>query len=346
LEELDTLALRARELSGDISGMKDINTTVREGKPEIRIYPNRAVLSDLKTPAIALGMMLRGNLEGITAGTFKKDARNYDIVVKFDEEQGKEQVDDFLFPGADGKPVLMSTLGTMENLKAPIQITRKDKRRVSKMLANLSGVPLGTAVQEISSTLDRNGGFPPGYDYQFTGTYEKMAEGQAGLLEAMMVALVLVILTLAAIMESWKQPWLILGTIPLALIGMIWALYLNGYSLGIFVIMGGVMLIGIVVNNAILIMDQFNVHIREGVPRHKAMMTAATEQFRPVMMITIAAVLGMLPMALSQGIGAEMRNALGIASAGGILVSGMLTMLIIPILYDLCTRRQRPAGEE
>ncbi len=346
LNELDALALRAKSLTAAIPGTKDVNTTVREGKPEIRIRPNRAVLSDLNTTATALGMMLRGNLEGIDAGTFKKDARNYDIVVKFDEEQGKDQVDAFLFPGAAGKPVLLSTLGSIENTRAPIQITRKDKRRVSKLLANLSGVPLGTAVQKITAALKRDGRFPPDYDFTFTGTYEKMAEGQAGMLEAMMVALVLVILTLAAIMESWKQPWLILVTIPLALIGMIWSLYVTGYSMGIFVMMGGVMLIGIVVNNAILIMDQFNVHIREGVPRHKAMMSAATEQFRPVMMITIAAVLGMLPMAVGQGIGAEMRNSLGVASAGGILVSGILTMLVMPILYDLCTKRQRPLNED
>ena len=346
LDELDKLALNAKALCDVMPGVKDVNTTVREGKPEIRVYPRRAVLSDLRTSATALGMTLRGNLEGIEAGTFKKDARNYDIVVKFEEEQGRKQVDDFLFPGTDGMPVLLSTVGTVEQRKAPIQITRKDKRRVSKLLANLSGIPIGTAVQQITGKLKQDGHFPPGYDYRFAGTYEKMAEGQIGLLEAMMVAIVLVILTLAAIMESWKQPWLILVTIPLALIGMFWALYLSGYSIGIFVLVGAVMLIGIVVNNAILIMDQFNVHIREGVPRHKAMMAAATEQFRPVMMITIAAVLGMLPMALSQGIGAEMRNSLGMASAGGILVSGILTMLVMPVLYDLCTRRQRPPGED
>ena len=103
---------------------------------------------------------------------------------------------------------------------------------------------------------------------------------------------------------------------------------------------GIVMMIGIVVNNAILIIDQFNIHVKEGVPRHKAMVTAASERFRPIVMITIAAVLGMLPLALGQGIGAEMRNGAGITAVGGIAVSGVLTLVVMPILYDLSTRKQ------
>jgi HAE1 family hydrophobic/amphiphilic exporter-1 len=167
-----------------------------------------------------------------------------------------------------------------------------------------------------------------------------MKERRGNLGEAGLIAVVLVILTLAALLESFKQPGLILVTIPLALIGMLWTLYLTGKSLEIFVIMSAVMLIGIVVNNAILIVDQFNIHVRGGATRHRAMINATCERFRPIVMITLAAVLGMLPLATSQGIGAEMRNATGIASAGGILVSGVLTLIVIPILYDLFTRRQ------
>jgi len=182
---------------------------------------------------------------------------------------------------------------------------------------------------------------PTGYDYEFAGVYEVMEEGLVGFVEAGIIAIVLVVLTLAAILESFKQPALILVTIPLALIGVFWALTITGASLGIFVIMGIVMMVGIVVNNAILIMDQFNVHIAEGIPRHKAMVAAACERFRPIVMITLAAVLGMLPLAMGRGLGAEMRNGVGIASVGGILVSGVLTLIVMPILYDLFTRKQK-----
>ncbi len=344
LKALDGLAMKAQAFSRD-QGLLDPDTTVRVGKPEIRILPRRPTLGDLGMPATGLGLALRGNLEGLEAGTFKKDARNYDIVVKFEEEEGKGQIERFLFPGKPGQPLLLGNLGDLSESLAPVQITRVDKRRVSKLYANLDrDKPMGTAVNELSAAIDEKADLPPGYDYRFAGMYESMQEGQAGFLEAAISAIILVVLVLAAIMESFKQPVLILVTLPLGLIGMLWALFVTGESMTIFVLMGAVMLIGIVVNNAILIMDQLNLHVREGVARHNAMVEAATERFRPIVMITLAAVLGMMPLALGQGIGAEMRNGVGIASVGGILSSGVLTLLVVPIVYDLFTRREKAPG--
>jgi len=261
--------------------------------------------------------------------------------VELEDQQGRDQVGQFLFPGAPGRPVLLSNLAEVEQRVAPIQIARQDKRRVTKVFANLApDLPMGTAVDRITRQIDSEGQFPSDYDYEFFGMYERMAEAVTAFGEAGVIALILVILSLAAILESFKQPWLILVTVPLGLIGVMWALALTGESLGLFVLMGMVMMIGIVVNNAILIMDQFNVHVRQGIPRHKAMITASCEQFRPVAMITLAAVLGMLPLAWSRGIGAEIRTGVGIASVGGILISGVLTLIVMPILYDLTTRRQ------
>jgi HAE1 family hydrophobic/amphiphilic exporter-1 len=340
LQTLDALALKTYQFAEKTPGILDPDTSVRPGKPEIRVRPRRAVLSDLSMPAVPLGLMLRANLEGIEAGTYKQGARSYDIVVKLAEEQGKDQVREFLLPGTDGHPLLLTSVGEVVEGEMPIQIIRRDKRRLAKLYAQLDeSLPLGTAVSQVSRILDEQVGLPPGYSYSFAGTYEFMAEGQEGLAEAGMIAMMLVVLTLAAILESFRQPALILVTIPLALIGAVWALAAAGESFSIFVIMGVVMMIGIVVNNAILIMDQFNVHVKEGIPRHKAMITAACERFRPIVMITLAAVLGMLPLALGQGIGAEMRNGVGIASAGGILVSGVLTLIVMPVLYDLFTRK-------
>ncbi len=344
LDTLDALALKTQNLAGDIQGLQDIDTTVRIGKPELAILPNRAVLADLGIPAIGLGTTLRANLEGLDAGTFKQGDRNYDIVVELADEKGKAQVERFMFPAAPGQPMLLTNLAKIDERIAPIQITREDKRRVSKVFANLGpGLPLGTAVDSLGAKIDEQGNYPPGYDYKFTGMYEMMEEMQAEFGEAMLTAVILVILTLAAILESFKQPWLILVTLPLALIGVLWALAIGGQSLDMFVILGIVMMIGIVVNNAILIMDQFNVHVAEGTPRHKAMITASCERFRPIVMITLAAVLGMLPLAIGRGIGAEMRNGVGIASVGGILISGILTLIVMPILYDLFTRKAKKA---
>lgn len=342
LTTLDQLATETFDRVRQLPGILNPDTSVRVGKPEIRILPRRAILSDLNAPAVGLGMILRANLEGIEAGTYKEAARNYDIVVKLAEQPGKDQVKQFLLPGTAGHPVVLTNFTDIQDRKIPIQIIRKDKRRVSKLFASLRGsLPLGTAVSEISNIINNDMSLPPGYSYNFAGEYEFMSEGQEGLAEAGLISLVLVILTLAAVLESYRQPALILITVPLALIGTVWALAVTGGNFSIFVIMGIVMMIGIVVNNAILIMDQVNVHIQEGTPRHQAMIAAAGERFRPIVMITLAAVLGMLPMAMGRGIGAELRTDVGIASVGGILISGVLTLLVVPILYDLFTRKHK-----
>ena len=342
LQELDQLALASLRVAKEIPGVLSPDTSVRDPKPEIRIRPRRPILADIQSPAVGLGLTLRGNLEGIKAGTFKsrQTARNYDIVVKFKEEEGKSQVAGFLFPGAEGHAVILATLGTVEERRVPIQIVRKDKQRIAKVTAQLApDLPLGKAAQLISQAVDRHVQMPPGYRYAFGGLYETMQEGLGGLFEAFIISVVLVFLALAAIIESYKRTFLVLVTVPLALIGTFWALGLTGQSLDIFAVMGIVMMTGIVVNNAILIIDQFNVLLTQGVPRHEAMIQAACDRFRPIVMITLAAVLGMLPLALGQGIGAEPRVGVGVATVGGILVSGVLTQIVIPILYDVATRR-------
>lgn len=340
LNVLDTTGLAIKKLADTDKKNRftDMDTTVRDGKPKIVATPKRTVLADLGISPNLLGMTMRGNLEGLTAGTFKRGDRNYDIVVKFKKTEGSDQIDEFMFPGKPGQNLLISSLADIKRTTSPIQILRRDKRRVCKITGNIR-VPLGTALKVLTQKIDESKVLPPGYDITIAGDAERMGDSQKFLGEAALTAMVLVILTLAAIMESWRQPAFILLTIPLALVGVLWALFIFGESISMFVMMSAVMLIGIVVNNAILIMDQFNAHIAEGMPRHKAMLAAATERFRPIAMVTAAAVLGMLPMALSRSIGAEMRTGVGVASAGGILVSGILTMMVIPVLYSLVTRR-------
>lgn len=341
LQKLDQLALASLRLAREIPGVLSPDTSVREPKPEIRVRPRRPILADINSPAVGMGLTLRGNLEGIKAGTFKsrETARNYDIVVKFMEQEGKQQVAGFMFPGVDGHALILATLGTIEERKVPIQIVRKDKQRISKVTAQLApDLPLGKAVALISERVDREVQLPPGYRYSFGGIYEVMQEGLGGLFEAFIISVLLVFLSLAAIIESFKRTLLVVVTVPLALIGTFWALAIGGQSLDIFAVMGIVMMTGIVVNNAILIIDQFNVLIAQGVPRHQAMIQAACDRFRPIVMITLAAVLGMLPLALGRGIGAEPRVGVGVATVGGILVSGILTQIVIPILYDVATR--------
>ena len=342
LKTLNRLGTRIKTWAQGQKTFTEVDTTVRAEKPKIRVLPKHTQLADLNLPAAGIGMTLRGNVEGIEAGTFTRGDRNYDIVVKFLEQHGTKQIEQFMLPGRPGEPMLLRTVADITHTTMPIQILRRDKRRVCKVSAN-STIAVGNAAASMKEYALNI--LPPGYDAKFAGDVERMQETQAALGQAGLTAIMLVVLTLAAIMESWRQPGLILITLPLALIGYMWALFLAGQTFSVFVVMSAVMLIGIVVNNAILIMDQFNIHVAEGIPRHKAMVTAACERFRPIIMITVAAVLGMLPMALGRGIGAELRTGVGIASAGGILASGVLTMLVIPLLYNLFTRREGATGQ-
>lgn len=345
LSTLDQIATDLKKVAETIPGFTSADTTVRSGKPKIRITPRRDVLSQAQIPAVSLGTSLRGNLEGIKAATFKKADRNYDIVVKFAEQQGTKQVEDYTFAAHDGKSVPLTTFGQVEKVIAPIQIIRKDKQRISKFESYLSrSLPLGTAVSRLSAIIEKDI-LPAGYSFKISGQSEMMGEAQQNLAEAAVIAMILVILTLSAVMESFIQPALILLTLPPTLIGMLWALYLTGYSISIFVIMGGVMLIGIVVNNAILIIEHFNHLVQdEKVAPRKAIIQAAGERFRPVVMITLAAILGMLPMAFGAGIGSELRCDIGVASAGGILSSALISIFLIPLVGSLFLRKEESSA--
>ena len=314
---------------------------MRPGKPEIEVLPRRAVLSDLGLPALALGMTLRANIEGLEAGTFKSSGRNYDIVVKYEEDRGKEQVTAF---SVSRSP----RTGRWEFLRWPT--SKRARRRFRSTGVTSSGYPRflpgwmalwEPPSKNLARASMRKANSLPGTDTLSLATSRLWVKPQQAMGEAALIAMILVFLVLAAILESFRQPFIIMLTIPLGLIGVLWGLGLAGLSISMFVLLGGVMLIGIVVNNAILIMDQLNQNVAEGVPRHEAMMHAASTRFRPIVMITLAAILGMLPLALAQGIGSEMRTAIGVASVGGIAVSAVLTLLVLPIVYDLFTRGQK-----
>lgn len=348
LEKLDEIVLQLKEKTETTTGFTSVDTSVRPGKQKIKINPRRNVLSEASIQAVSLGTSLRGNIEGLKAATFKKGDRNYDIVVKFSEQEGSKQVEEFSFKGKDGKTIPLSNFGEIEHVMAPIQIVRKNKQRISRFESNLtSSLPLGNAISKLKEIVKNNDLLPAGYQLTPRGNAEMMEEAQLNLLEAAVISIVLVILTLAAIMESFLQPALILMTVPPTLIGILWSLYLTGNSISIFVIMGGVMLIGIVVNNAILILDHFNHLVKEqNIPKSKAIIQAAGDRFRPVIMITLAAVLGMLPMAFGTGIGAELRNDVGIASAGGILSSGIISLFLIPIIYGFFLKREKESPKD
>ena len=333
LRVLDRLGRQAAGLAEDNPLTVDIEHSVRVGKPDLRVYPNIPVLHDMNVPAQSVALALRGNIEGIKASTYKKGDRTYDIRVKYEEQPGRNQVMAMNFPSADGKPINLDVVSQLENTEQPIQILRSEKQRVVRFYANLApGAGLGTAVKELQAAIEKI--VPTGYRLVFSGMAEKMAEAFAEFKTVMLIAVLLTYLLLAAILESWTQPLMIMMTVPFSYLGLYLALYITRQPMSILGLLGGVMLIGVVVNNAILMMDEVNVLRRErGMHKHEAMLKAAVHKFRPILMTSIAALMGMLPMATGTGLGSEIRASIGIGSVGGMLVSSVLSLFFIPLLY-------------
>lgn len=346
LEVLDRTALAIQTAAQDLPGIDVLETTVRDSKPEIRVIPKRPVLSDLGMPPSLLATIVRGNIEGIEAARYKRGDRTYDIRVKLAEQSGKDQIRQFLIPGEDGRPIPLETVAEIVDSRSLVQIYRVDKRRTVKLLSDVKpGATISGVGSDITRTIRTKNLLPPGYTISDTGVSEMLVEIVADFGEAILLAAFLTLLTLSAILESWSRPVFVLLTLPMALIGVVWGLVLSNAAITIFVLLGALMLIGVVVNPAILIVDKMAQHLREGVSRREAMMTAMAEQFRPVLMVVLASGLGMLPMAISRGIGSENRVGIGTASVVGVLVAGVLTMIVLPLIYTLFTGKPRANHE-
>ncbi len=331
LESIATYVERA--VSGNPMFIRPI-TSVRLPRQEIRVVPNRAILADANMTAVQLGGILRTNLEGNKAAQYKSGARSYDIRVKFDKQPGIRQVEEFQIPLANGQSVMLPQYANIRSEPSPVLIGRYDKMRMSVFFSFLHpDMPLSTAISEINKVITDGGIMPTGYNYQFLGVGEMMGETVAEFSEALLIAIVLTYLTLSAVLESFTRPFYIMLTLPLALIGMLWALRLSGMAIDMYVLLGAVLLIGIVVNNAVLVIDHMQQLVKDGLDHGEAMLQAVSLEFRPIIMITIAAALGMLPLAIAAGLGSEMTVGIGMSSVGGIIVSGILTLLIIPVIF-------------
>ena len=345
LNRLNDIGRQVQAITQGVPGAGDIDASVRDGKPQLLITPNRAVLSDRKLSASTLATMMRGNLEGITPAIYKRGDRSFDIRVKYRETPGTEQVKAFLVPGANGQPVPLETVADVTQVSIPVQILREDKLRIVKITGTMqAGGKLGNIVNDVTRNIADQEVLPAGYTLSFRGDIERMGESVADFLEAAILAVFLTYLTLSAILESFVRPFLIMFTLPLGVIGILWSLRLTNTGISIMVLLGIVMLIGVVVNAAVLIIDRLNQLVAQGLSRRDAMCQAIADTFRAVLMVVLASGLGMLPMAIASGVGSEMRAGIGIASTGGVFVAGFLTVTILPLLFLLFTSKKRTSS--
>lgn len=322
----------AKEIQADPSAV-DVSNSVRPDRPEVRVKPNRAVLNDLGLTPDELGLSLRASIAGLTPATFTRGDRSYDVRVRFDEVEGADRVEELNFPGRDGRPFPLGAVADVERSVQPVQIVRCDRRRAQMIYANNApGYGLGTTLAREREIVASK--LPRGYSMTFGGTAEYMEETMAEFGLVTGVAILLAYLLLCAIMESWWQPFAIMFTIPFSYLGIFAICAMTGTTLSIFGLLGGIMLVGVVVNAAILFVDEFNrVRREEGLLRREAIGRAMEEKLRPILMSVITSLVGMLPMALGTGLGSEMRASMGIAALGGMFVSTLVSLYFVPALY-------------
>ncbi|MBN1550270.1 efflux RND transporter permease subunit, partial [bacterium] len=334
MEKIRELTVQVYEITKNIEGPINVDTDIRPGKPEIRIVPKRTMIADLNTNGYTIALTLRASVEGLIASQYRVEGEEYDIRVKLEDADVEdiEKIKSLIVQTPKGNKRI-SELADLEFCEAPTMIYRKDKLRMQKVTADVGSRTVGEILTDIMQEVNTKIDVPPQYKIQPGGDAEIQADANRDLNQAFLLAAILTYFLIVAILESWLQGLLILFTVPLAMIGVLWSLYLSGESMNIFSMMAMIMLIGIVVNNAILILDYANQLRKVGHNKKQAILEACPTKLKAVIMATLASILGMLPLALGFGSGAELRQGMGIVSIGGLLLSSILTLFVIPALY-------------
>ena len=334
IEVLTALADQVVDIATQVRGVVDPRSSWKTGKPELRITPRREMMADQDLTVAQVGMSMRTMIEGQKVSKYREGSREYDIKVKLQEAdlQRIEEVPDFSVMAKNGPQKIVNIANT-EFAEGPSQILRKDKERMVIVSAELSGTTIGEAQKHIQAALDTLN-LPEGYSITFGGESEHMAESFADLGKALILAIILTYMLMAAILESYIHPFTIMMTLPLGLIGVLLALFLTGNSISIISLMAIIMLVGIVVNNGILLIDYTQKLRKEkGMSLHEAILQASPTRLRPIIMINTATALGMLPLALGLGTGGEFRAPMAVSVIGGLLTSTLFTLFLIPAIY-------------
>ncbi len=346
-DELMGVAQRVKDGIEEIPGTMNVKISAKAGKAEIVFTPDRKAISADGLTVQGVAVAIRAAVDGITATTYKDKGEEYDIRVKIAESSllTLEDLKNLPIVTQSGTRPL-SRYATLSFADGYNKITRTDKSRTLDVSADLlpgysQGSVLGKANAAVAA-ID----LPEGYSVKASGTSESLGDTVSDLVRVFFIAVALTYMLLAAILESFVQPLFILATIPLSIIGVVAGCLLTGATLNFVAMLGIVMLVGIVVNNAILILDYYNQLKRGGTPIKEALVTACPTKLKAILMSNIAIILGMVPMALGLGAsGAEMRKPMGIIIIGGIVSSTVMTLWLIPALERLLSRK-KPAKKQ
>lgn len=319
-----------------IPGIADVNLSRLEGRPEQNIRFDRERMASLGISVADVSRAVQASIGGSRAGVFRDRGEEIDIVVRLRQEDrlNVQDIDNISIRASNGQVVPLSSLVTSSYDRGPTDIRRIDGQRVTFINANLqSGEALGDAVDRIRADLAQMP-LPDGFSLVYGGQYEEQQRAQRDFVMAIVMALALIYMVMAAQFERYLDPLIVMLSVPLAIVGVVPMLLATGTTLNMQSFMGLIMLIGIVVNNAILLVDYINMMRRdEGMDLVPAVIKAGKLRMRPILMTTLTTVLGLMPLALGIGVGAEMQASLGRVVIGGLLASTLITLVLIPVVY-------------
>ncbi len=343
-EDLTQLKLHAAELKKEmykIPGIVDLDVTLEQDIPEFRLAVDRERSADIGVTTNDLVRTVGSLVGGQAVSTYEdEDGDAVDIRVRLplDLRQDPSQVERLRLAVNRGEGgvrlVPLGELASYSMSNTPSEIDRQDLTRQVVISANLDGLPLGEAMNKVKAVTSRMK-MAPGYRVVFSGEGEDMVESFGYMAEALLLAVIFVYLILAAQFESFIDPFAIMLSLPLSVVGMAGMLFITGDTINIMSLIGLIMLMGLVTKNAILLVDYAKVLRARGMGRSEAVITAGRTRLRPIMMTTLAMIFGMLPLALALGAGAEMRAPMARAVIGGLITSTFLTLLVVPVVYTI-----------
>ncbi|HBG25451.1 MAG: multidrug transporter AcrB [Bacteroidetes bacterium GWF2_41_61] len=334
MDDAAVVAEQVAEIMRKTPGLRDVKLSREDFMPQLRVEFDRAKLAMNGINLTSAANVVRNRINGIITTRFREDGEEYDIVVRNDisHRTSIEDINEILLYNNTGKSVRLSEVGTVNEDFAPPSIEHLDRERVIKVTGSIYKRALGDIAKEVTAEVDKMT-LPANIAVELSGSYEEQQDSFADMLTLLLLVVMLTYIVMAAQFESFRDPFIIMFSLPFAFTGVFVALWLTGTSLSLIALIGAVMLVGIVVKNGIVLIDYINLNKERGMSVMRSVVSGGRSRLRPVLMTTITTILGMLPMAIGIGEGSEIWQPMGISIIGGLTLSTILTLVVIPTVY-------------
>lgn len=340
LDQLEEYTALVEEIIRNIEGTQDVDSPLGQGRPELQINYDRSRLHQQGLTASEVGRIIENTIDGIVASEWRHEGREYDIRVQATQkESALRTLEDMRIMNARGDLIPLIEIADLDYTTGPRQINRFAQERIMEITSDVVDRDLGSIEQELRAELEAVD-FAPGYGYTIAGEIEEMEDAFYQLFLALAMAIFLVYIVLGAQFESLVYPFIVMLAVPLALSGSLLGLAVAGHTINVVALIGIIMLVGIVVNNVIVLIDYIDQLRKEGYELRAAILEGASVRLRPIIMTALTTMLAMLPLALGIGEGAEMQAPIAMVVIAGLLIATFLTLNVIPVFYYVINRRR------